>query len=91
MPSCVASQSAALSTPQISLQNCLMEVHVSCRFKDYKTVADPDQAFGGRQEFLHLNTKGCLRQSLCVTQKRLPFVGQRVAIFVGPTMRFFRE
>jgi len=35
--------------------------------------------------FTCLNTKGCLRQ------KRLSFVGQKVAIFVGRTMLFFRE
>jgi len=47
---------------------------------------------GGRQEVFNcLNTKVCLRQSLVVTQKWLPFVGQKVAIFVGRTMRFFRE
>jgi len=38
-----------------------------------------------------LNTKGCLRQSLCVTQKRLSFVGQKVVIFDGRTMLFFKE
>jgi len=43
---------------------------------------------GGRQEGLHLL---CLRQSLGVTPKWLPFVGQKVAIFVGRTMRFLRE
>ena len=47
---------------------------------------------GGRQEgFTCLNTKVCLRQSLGVTQKWLPFVGQKVAILVGRTMRIFRE
>ena len=47
---------------------------------------------GGHQEgFTCLNTKVCLPQSLGVTQKWLPFVGQKVAIFVGRTMRFFRE
>ena len=55
---------------------------------EYLSVADPDQPFGGsqiggRQKCLHLHTKGCLRQSLCVTQKTLSFVGQKVAIFVG--------
>jgi len=61
-------------------------------------VADPDQAFGGgsqiegRQKGLHLlNTEGCLQKSLCVTHKRLLFGGQKVAIFVGRTTRFFRE
>ena len=46
---------------------------------------------GGKNVFTCLNTKGCLRQSLCVTQKRLSFVGQKVAIFVCRTMLFFRE
>jgi len=59
-------------------------------------VADPDQAFGGKSNrgrqkvFSCLNTKGCLRQSLGFTQKWLLFVGQKVATFVGRTMRFFR-
>jgi len=58
-------------------------------------VADPDQAFGGQSNsgrqkvFTCLNTKGCLRQSPGVTQKL--FVGQKVAIFAGRTMLFFRE
>jgi len=62
------------------------------------SVADPDQAFGGavklggaKKVFTCLNTKVCLRQSLGVTPKWLPFVGQKVAVFVGFTMRFFRE
>ena len=46
---------------------------------------------GAKNVFTCLSTKGCLRQSLCVTHKRLLFVGQKVAIFVGRTMRFFRE
>jgi len=61
-------------------------------------VEDPDQAFGGelklrgaKKVFPRLSTKCCLRQSLCVTHKRLLFVGQKVAIFVGRTMRFYRE
>ena len=61
-------------------------------------VADPDQEvgegsqIGGRQEgFTCLNTKVCPRQSLGVTQKWSPLVGQKVAIFVGRTMLFFRE
>jgi len=29
------------------------------------------------RDLVGLNTKGCLRQSLCVTQKRLSFVGQK--------------
>jgi len=46
----------------------------------------------GAPKCLHLlNTKGCLRQSLCVTQKRLSFVGKKVAVFVGRTMLFFKE
>jgi len=60
--------------------------------KYHKPVADPDQAFGGavklggaKNVFTCLNTKGCLRR------KRLSFVGQKVAIFVGRTMLFFRE
>ena len=60
-------------------------------------MADPDQAFGGevklggaKNVFTCLNTKDCLRQSLCVTQKRLSFVGEKVAIFVGRTA-IFRE
>ena len=37
----------------------------------------------GAPKCLHmLNTKGYLRQSLCVTQKRLSFVGQKVAILL---------
>jgi len=43
------------------------------------------QSNWGRQKCLHL------QQSLCVTQKRLSFVGQKVAICVGRTMLFFRE
>ena len=46
---------------------------------------------GAKNVFTCLNAKGCLRQSLCVTQKRLSFVGQKVASFVGRTMLFFRE
>jgi len=47
---------------------------------------------GGRQEGLHLlKIPVCLRQALGVTQKWLPFLGQKVAIPVGQTMRFFRE
>jgi len=54
------------------------------------TVADPDLAFGGgavklggaKNVFLCLNTKGCLQQSVCVTQTRLSFVGQKVAILL---------
>jgi len=68
---------------------------VSCHLQ---SVADPEQAFGGgsqiggRQEgFTCLNTRVCLRKSLGVTQKCLPFVGQKVAIFVSKTMLFFRE
>jgi len=56
------------------------------------TVADPDHAFGvevkfggAKNVFTCLNTKGCLRQ------KRLSFVGQKVASSVGRTMLFFRE
>jgi len=64
----------------------------------FQTLADSDQAFVGggsqigeaRQKDLRLLKKH-LRQSLGVTQKWLPFVGQKVAIFVGRTMRFFRE
>jgi len=40
---------------------------------------------GAKNVFTGLNTKGCLRQ------KRLSFVGKKVAIFVGGTMLFFRE
>ena len=54
-----------------------------------KTVADPDLAFGGavklggaKNVFTCLNTKGCRRQSLCVTQLRLSFVGHKVAILL---------
>jgi len=45
---------------------------------------------GAKKVFTCLNTKVCLRQSLGVTQKWLPFVGQKVAIFVGRTMGFFQ-
>ena len=46
----------------------------------------------GAPKCLHLlYAKGCLRQSLCVTQKRSSFVGQKVAVFVGRTMLFFKE
>jgi len=38
-----------------------------------------------KNAFTCLNTKGCLRQ------KRLSFVGQKVAIFVGRNMLIFRE
>jgi len=38
-----------------------------------------------------LNTKGRLRNSLSVIQKRLPFVVQKVTVFVGRTTRFFKE
>jgi len=48
-----------------------------------------EQSNWGEPKCRHLlNTKGCLRQSLCVTQKRLPFVCQKVAVFVGRTMLF---
>jgi len=69
----------------------------SCKNKtlsshDQVTVSDPNQAFGGevklggaKNVLTSLNTKGCLRQ------KRLSFLGQQVAIFVGRTMLFFRE
>jgi len=67
----------------------------------HQTVADSggsrpgvwgEVKFGGAKNvFTCLNTKGCLRQSLCVTQKRLSFVGQKMAVFVGRTMLFFRE
>jgi len=40
---------------------------------------------GAKNVFTCLNTKGCLRQ------KRLSFVGQKAAIFVGRTVLFFRE
>jgi len=46
---------------------------------------------GAKKVFACLNTKGSLQQSLGVTQKWLSFVGQKVAIFVGRTMQFFRE
>ena len=46
---------------------------------------------GAKKVFTCLNTKVCLRQLLDVTLKWLPFVGQKVAVFVGRTMRFFRE
>jgi len=46
---------------------------------------------GDAKVFTCLNTKVCLRQSLGVTQKWLPFVGQKVTTFVGRTMRFFGE
>jgi len=61
-------------------------------------VADPYQTFGGavklggaKKVFACFHTKVCLRQSLGVTQKWSPLVGQKVAIFVGRTTRFFRE
>jgi len=43
-----------------------------------QTVTDPDQAFGGG--------RGCLRQSLGITQNWLRFVAKKVAIFVGRTI-----
>ena len=43
---------------------------------------------GAKKIFICLNTKVCLRQSLGVTEKWLPFEGQKVAIFVGRTTRF---
>jgi len=46
---------------------------------------------GAKNVFTCLNTKGCLRQSLCVPQKSLSFAGQKVAIFVGRIMLFVRE
>jgi len=57
----------------------------------YYAVADPDQAFGGgieiggrKKVFIYLNTKGCLRQSLGIAQKWLPFVQWRTQkIFIG--------
>ena len=70
----------------------------SNKYEVLHSVADPDLAFGGavklggaKNVFTCLNAKGCLGQSLCVTQKRLSFVGEKVAVFVGRTMRFFRE
>jgi len=78
---------------------CLV-VFVIARYKTLYSpaVADPDQAFGGavklggaKMVFTCLNTKVCLRQSLGAIQKWLPFVGQKVSIFVGRTTGFFRE
>ena len=46
---------------------------------------------GAKKVFTCLNTKVCRRQSLGVTQKWLPFVDQKVTIFVGRTMRYFEE
>jgi len=46
----------------------------------------------GRQEGLHLlKYQVCLRITLGVTETWLSFIGQKVAIFVGQTMPFFRE
>jgi len=46
----------------------------------------------GRQKvFICLNTPASLRQSLGITQKWLPSVGQENGYFVDRTMRFFRE
>ena len=50
-----------------------------------RSVADPGQAFGGG------GGKSYLRQSLGITQKWLPFVGHKVAIFVGRAIRVFGE
>jgi len=44
-----------------------------------------------KKVFACLNTRVCMRQSSGVTQMWLPFVDQKVAIFLGRTMRFFRE
>ena len=38
--------------------------------------------WGDKKVFTCLCTKGCLRKSLCVTHKRLLFVGQKVAILL---------
>ena len=64
----------------------------------FGAVGDPDQEFGGavklgdaKKVFTCLNTEVCLGQMLGATQKWLPFVGQKVAIFVGRTMQFFRD
>ena len=46
---------------------------------------------GAKKVFTCLNTNVCLRQSSGITQKWSHFVSQKVAIFVGRTMRFFRE
>jgi len=50
-------------------------------------VVDPDQKFGGSQirgrqkVFTCLNTPASLRQSLGITQKWLPYVGQENGYF----------
>jgi len=62
--------------------------------RELNTAADPDQAFGGgaKNVFTCLNTKGCLQQSLCVTQKPIIcrsksgyFCWSNYAIFQGIT------
>jgi len=57
-------------------------------FKASLAVADPDQAFGrgsqirGRQKVLTcLNTPASPQQSLSITQKWLPFLGQENGYF----------
>jgi len=78
---------------EIFLQQSFLVIHILLKSQP---EADPDQAFrgavklgGAKNVFTCLNTKGCLRQSLCVTQKRLSFIGQKVAIFVGRTMLLY--
>jgi len=61
----------------------------SNKYEVLHSVADPDPAFGGavklggaKDVFTCLNAKGCLRQSLCVKQKKLSLVGEKVAILL---------
>jgi len=61
----------------------------------HSAVADPHLAFGGavklggaKNVFTCLNAKGCLRQSLCVTHKRLSFLGEKVAILLAELCYF---
>jgi len=49
------------------------------------------QILEGKKVVICVNTKGRLRNSLSVMQKRLLFVDQKVTVFVGRTMRFFNE
>jgi len=49
------------------------------------------QVRGRQKVFVCLNTQGCLRQSLGITRKWLPVIGQESSIFVGRTMRSFRK
>jgi len=49
------------------------------------------QIGGAKKVFTCLNTKGCLRQSLCATQKRLHFVSQKLLFLLVDLCDFSRN